>query len=286
MVAGYIFPNLFLWGPKITDKLLMFSFFLGCLRIDFDEVVHLKSNYYKLFLFAGVNLVLLPVIIYYATPYLGQDTRIGVFLIMATAGGMLTPLIASFMGLNVLWAVVYVIVTSSLVPFTLPLLTKILFGVSMNVSGGEMILFLSKIVFPPAILAYIVRKYLPKFSNNFMKFSGTIGSANMSLFIAIVIAQNNVFLKDNLFYWQTLPVLLLLCVIFVIRYLIGYYIINQSVRERWSNSLLFGVMNNGLVILFASQYFSEQVLYITLLSEIPWILAQPVFSRIYLYRNK
>lgn len=279
-VIGYVFPEGFLWGGNISDKLLMFSFFLGCLRIDLKEALHLKSNYRKLFLFAFLNMILLPVLLFFATSFLELDTRSGLFLIMATSGGMLTPLISSFMGLNVLWAVVYVILTSSLVPFTLPLLVDLLFGIKMDVSGLDMILFLSKIVFPPAILAFLIRRYMSNFSKKLMVYSGSIGSFNMAFFIGIVIAQNHRFLQANLFQMSTLPILGIMCLIFIVRYVIGFNMPYNNKNERWSNALLFGVMNNGLVILFASQYFSEQVLFVTILSEIPWILAQPIFQRV------
>jgi bile acid:Na+ symporter, BASS family len=284
-VIGFLMPDLFRWGNTITDKLLMFSFFLGCLRIDFEEAVHLKSNWGKLILFTFLNLIVLPVFLYLITPFLNVDTRTGLFLIMAACGGMLTPLIASFVGLNVLWAVVYVIISSSLIPFVLPLLVQIMFGVQMDVSGSDMILFLARIVFPPALLAYVVRKYTPGFSTRFMRYSGTIGSINMSLFIAIVIAHNHAFLSAHLFHWSTIPLLLMMTSVFVIRYLTGFFMPAANKKERWSNALLFGVMNNGLIILFANRYFSEHVMFITLLSEVPWILAQPVFQKVYQYYN-
>lgn len=284
-VIGFAFPNVFMWGENITDELLMFSFFLGCLRIDFEEAVHLKSNWGKLILFTFLNLVVLPVLLYIITPFLNVETRTGVFLIMAACGGMLTPLIASFVGLNILWAVVYVVLSSSLIPFILPLLVELLFGVKMDISGFEMVIFLSKIVFPPAILAFVIRRYTPGFAAKFMSYSGTVGSINMSLFIAIIIAHNHAFLNEHLFAWSTIPLLLLMFSIFIIRYVVGYYMPAKTKKERWSNALLFGVMNNGLIILFANQYFSEQVMFVTLLSEIPWILAQPIFQRLYLRMN-
>lgn len=285
-LLGFTFPKLFTWGGNITDELLMFSFFVGCLRINFEDAVHLRSNWGKLILFTVLNLIVLPLLFYVTTPFIGVDTRTGVFLIMAASGGMLTPLIASFVGLNVLWTVVYVILSSSLIPFVLPLLVELLFGVKMDVSGLDMVLFLSKIVFPPALLAFVIRKYAPKFSNKYMPYSGILGSINMSFFVAIIIAQNHAFLNAHLFSWSTIPLLILLFAVFIFRYLLGYFIPAKSKKERWTNALLFGVMNNGLIILFSNQYFTEQVMFVTLLSEIPWILAQPVFQKIYQHYNQ
>jgi bile acid:Na+ symporter, BASS family len=280
-VVGYLYPQLFVWGESITDKLLMFSFFLGCIRINFDEALHLRSNYGKLILFAMLNLVLIPLLLFAVTPFINVDTRTGLFLIMAASGGMLTPLIASFLGLNILWAVVYTILSSALVPFTLPLLVRLVLGIETNADSFEMILFLAKIVFPPAILAYLFRRFLSDFTTKLTRFSGTLGSINMSFFVAIIIAVNHPFLQQTLFRWSTLPVLLMLILVFIIRYFIGYYMPYQDKRERWTNALLFGVMNNGLIILFSTQYFSQQVIFVALMSEIPWILAQPVFQRVH-----
>ena len=279
-ILAFIFPQYFLWGESFTDELLMFALFLGCLKINFSEIFHLKENFLKMLFFVALNILLLPLIFYFLSFTLDQEIRIGFFLLLAISGAVVTPLLASFLNLKILWSTVFVILTSAIIPFSLPFLTHFLFGISLEISVLEMTLFLAKIVFVPALLAILFRKFLPKITTSIFLFSGFVGSINMAIFLGIITAINQPFLSENLFQVSTVPLLLGLFLLFFLRFALGFYIPSSDQKEKWTNSLMFGNMNNGLVILLAAEFFAPKVLLIVLLSEIPWVLAQPVFQRL------
>lgn len=278
-ILAFLAPEYFLWGENLTDELLMFALFLGCLKINFREVLHLKNNTLKLILFALFNLVLLPIIFYFISPFPDLDLRLGLFLLLAISGAVATPLLASFLQLKILWAVAFVSLTSILMPFTLPILVKLFFGISLKVSLFEMILFLAKIIFIPLTLAIIFRRYLAKFTKKILKVSGFIGTLDMAVFLGILIAVNQPFLAENIFSLNSTYILAILFLLFLIRFLSGFFMPHENNKERWTNSLMFGNMNNGLAILLAAEFFSPQVLFVVLLSEIPWVVAQPIFQK-------
>ena len=278
-VIAFLVPQYFLWGENFTDKFLMFAFFLGCLKIDFKEVLHLKNSIKKLIFFVLFNLVLLPVIFYSLSFSLSIDTRLGLFLLAAISGAVMTPLIANIFRLKILWSVAFVSLTSVLMPFTLPVLVKLFFDISFEISLLEMMFFLLKIVFIPFVLAMIFKKYLVKITKKIIKLSGFIGSINMAIFLGILIAVNQPFLALNLFTWEAAFILVLLFILFFARFLIGFFMPYENAKERWTNSLMFGNMNNGLVVLLAAEFFSPQVLFVALLSSVPWVMAQPIFQK-------
>lgn len=287
-ILAFLFPEYYLWGENYTDVMLMFALFLGCLKIDFTEILHLKNNIKKLVIFVLLNLILFPIIFYLISPYLNIDIRLGLFLLFAASGAVVTPLLASFLGLKILWAMVFVSLTSVLMPFTLPVLTKIFFSISLDVSLFSMMVFLAKIVFIPLFLSIIFRKYLTKFTKQILKVSGFIGILDMAIFLGILIAINQPFLSVNLFAFNTIPILGLLFLTSLSRFLFGYFMPGENNQEKWTNSLMFGNMNNGLIILLAAKFFNPQVLFVVLLSEIPWVFSQPIFQKLFqvYYKNK
>ncbi len=278
-IFSYFFPQYFLWGRNFTDELLMFALFLGSLKIDFSEVFHLKKNFGKMIFFVLLNIAILPLIFYGISFGLNQEIRIGLFLLFAISGAVATPLLASFLRLNILWSTVYVVITSALIPFTLPLLVKILFNISIEIPILEMTIFLAKLVFIPATLAIILKRFFPKLTKNIIPFSGSIGSIDLAFFLAIIVAVNEKFLAENLLQISTLWILFLLFILFLFLFILGFYMPFKNKTERWTNSLMFGNMNNGLVILLAAEFLTEKVLLVVLLSEIPWVLAQPIFQK-------
>ncbi len=280
VVFAFFFPQYFLWGKNHTDKLLMLAIFLGCLKIDFSEVFHLKKNFVKMIFFIFLNIGLLPLLFYFLSSGLNQDTRIAFFLLFAASGATATPLIASFLKLKVLWSTVFVILTSALIPFSIPFLFKVLFGVSVEISFIEMCFFLFKIVFFPSAVAIVFKKFFPKVTQSFFLVSGSLGSFTIALFLGIVVATNQIFLSKNLFLASTFPLLTALIFFFVFKFALGLFMPSQNSQEKWTNSLMFGNMNNGLMILLASRFFSPQTVFVVLLSEIPWILFQPVFQKV------
>lgn len=277
---AFLFPSGFLPLRSITDELLMFALFLGCLKINFADALHVKANLGTMGFFIVLNIVLLPLAFFMMSFWLDADIRIGLFMLMGVSGAVATPLLASFLELKILWSSVFVILTSVLVPLTLPLLIKWCFGIAVDISMVGMMLFLAKIIFIPAVLAVCFRRFLPKLTLSVFPYTGFVGSLTISLFLGVVVALNQTSLSENLFHWSTMPVLFMLFALFIFRFFLGFSMPANSQAERWTNSLMFGNMNNGLVVLLAAEFFTAKVLFVVLLSEVPWILAQPVFQKL------
>lgn len=224
-------------------------------------------------------MILLPLLFFLLSVNINPDLRLGLFLLTVMSSAVVAPLLAGFLKLKTLWATVFVVSTSFLVPFTAPLLLEWCFGVNTEISFKIMLLFLSKIIFIPAMLAFICKKYLYAFSKQIKKTSGFLGVSCMSIFLAILIAKNQSSIEQNLFSTFALEILIGLFILFLTLFTIGYLAPARTQKEKLTNSIMFGNMNNGLAILLAAEFFSPEVLLVVLLSEIPWVLAQPIFTK-------
>lgn len=270
-------PSLFLPLKDGGDELIMLMMFFGFLKVQFNEIFHLKQNLKKLCGFIVLTLVIIPFIFWWLSPEMSEDLRLSLFLLLATSGATVTPILASFFGLKVLWTMGFVIFSSLVLPFTLPFLTDLLFGISVPINMLEMMVFLSKTIFIPALLAYLVRRYWSAGGQKISQVSGVTGVIGMGLFIACVTARNQSFLMENFFSEFAIKSLLWIFGLNFLLFLIGFFMSGENQEERWSNALMFGNRNNGIIILLAAQFFSPAVLLIALLSEIPWVTAQFVF---------
>jgi len=275
-VVAFLFPDKFLFLSDLAPYLLMFSLFLGFLKIEVSEVFHLKTNFLKLLFLVFFSLFLLPVTYYFLSVGLEEGLRVGLFLIIAVSGAMMSPLLASFMKLKILWTTVFVILTTFLLPISLPFLLKTFFSISADIKFLDMFLFLGKMIFFPALFAFIFKRFLKKSVIAISKQASLLGVLNMCVFIAILVAPNQTFLEENLLTPHAFWIILWLFAVFLLKYVLGFLFPAQK-QERWTNALMFGNMNTGLAILFASQFFGPEVFFVTLLSEVPWLSAQMIF---------
>lgn len=277
-VLGYFFPALFLWGQEWADEMMILALFFGFLKIDLADLFHLKQNILKMFCFVVGSLFILPSFFWLVTPFLEFEIRQGFFLQLVAPGAVVTPILASFFRLNILWCTVFLVSTSFLFPFTLPLLCGFFFKLELIISRWEMMLFLAKMIFVPALSAFIFRRFLKQQTTKILRISGLLGSGTIMVFLAIIIAKNQSLLAEYLWQSRSLFFLIGLFGLFALRFLLGFILPASSLRERWTNSLMWGNFNNGLMILIAAEFFGPTVLLICLLSEIPWVLAQPTLQ--------
>lgn len=280
-ILAYFFPQLFVWGNEIAAELLMFSLFLSGLKIKVEEVFYLKENIVRVIGLSLLYVVILPTLFALTTRFIPMETQLGIFLVIATSGAVMSPLLASFYDLKILWTTAFVVLTGCLVPFSLPFLTQQLFSLDVDISISGMIVFLAKMIFLPSFLAFAVRKCVPKLVEKILPYAGGIGGLNMMLFLSALVAANQVFIASNLYSLETAYKLSLVFSVFIGLYVIGYLLPSTDKQEKWTHALMFGNMNNGLVVLLSKEFFSSEVLFMTLLSIIPWAMAQPVFQFVF-----
>ncbi|MBM4328659.1 MAG: bile acid:sodium symporter [Deltaproteobacteria bacterium] len=234
---------------------LMIMLFLSFLRIDFRALLHISSSsLLRLVGLTTVKLIILPGLLYWLTLLSLPEYSIPVLLLTGVSTGVVGPFIAGLVGAEMVLVLRMVIVTTLLVPFTLPPLVKLLAGAEVVVPLEMMIRLLAGVIFAPVLLVLFLRRYFPGVPERI-----AARQYPVSLFMFALI-NFGVFSKYSEFFFQNpTEILLSIGVAYtaaVIYYVTGFALSpGLSVPEKMAAAVSFGVMNNVLVIVFASRFF-------------------------------
>ncbi len=279
VIVALLRPSLLSPLKNQADILLMGALFLGYLKIEFGEFSHLKANAKKIVALSVISVTVLPLFVFLLVFWLPLPMALGLTMIAAAPGAMMSPLIAGMWNLRVLWTSIYVILTSTLLPLTFPYVIQILFGSKVEIPILSISIFLAKMIILPSIFAFALKKISSTLAKKTAENSGAIGSLCIALFVAIIVASNRNFLLENFTKLQTFASLGMMILLFLFCFLVGYLIPAKEKREKLTNCLMFGCMNNGIVIIAASKFFSPEVQLVLLLSEVPWSFSLPLFKK-------
>ncbi len=255
MAAAVVWPEL---GVPFQDYLLylmMVLLFLSFLRIDFRALVEIsKSSTSRLVLLVLVKLAVLPGLLYAVCALFLPDYAIPVLLLTGMSSGVVGPFIATLMAANVALVLRMVIVTSVLVPFTLPVMVEVLAGTRIEIPLALMIRLLCLVIFVPMVAVVVLRRISPSAPDALGRWQFPI---SMVLFAVINLG---VFSKYSHFFFEN-PAQVVMCVaiafvLSVIYYAGGVALLPKGkISDRLAAGISFAIMNNVLVIVFASSFF-------------------------------
>jgi BASS family bile acid:Na+ symporter len=234
---------------------MMLVLFLSFLKINFRSLFDTSTiALRRLGVLAFVKLLILPASLYWITLLILPDYAIPVLLLSGISTGVVGPFIATLVDADVTQVLKMVIVTSLIVPFSLPPLVKVLAGANMTIPIWEMIRLLVIVVFVPISAVLFVRRFFPNALEKIMTRHYPISLVMFS------IINLGVFSKYSDFFFQN-PEQLLLCllvayVLSVIYYASGFLVAwKRDYPEKLAAGISMGIMNNVLVIVFSSRFF-------------------------------
>ncbi|MGB6068764.1 MAG: hypothetical protein WBG50_28475 [Desulfomonilaceae bacterium] len=234
---------------------LMLLLFLSFLKIDFnalldtspDSVLHLAT-------IGLVKLILLPIALYEIALYVMPDYALPILLLSGISTGVVAPFLGSLIAADVPTVLRMVIVTSLVVPLSLPCLVKFFAGAELSIPLGVMIRLLALVIFIPMGLVVVLRKCVPQVLE-------MIAEKQYPFSVLLFALVNlGVFSKYSSFLFRH-PEQLLVSVtvaygLSVIYYLTGFLLVpRRQPSERLAAAVSLAVMNNVLVIVFSSRFF-------------------------------
>ncbi|MFC1833379.1 bile acid:sodium symporter family protein [Thermodesulfobacteriota bacterium] len=240
--------------PHLT-YFIMIILFLSFLRIDFRALVDTSSrSLTHLGILVVFKLLLVPIGLYFATLLVLPDYAVPTLLLSGISTGVMAPFMAVLVSADGAKAFRMVIVTSVLVPFTLPPLVKLLVGAQMEIPLAGMFQILAAVIFIPMGAVLILRRFAPQIPERIAPFQFSISMVFLAAINLGVFSHYSDFFVQN-------PGRLLVCmgvayVLAVIYYSIGFLLTPGGTREeRLAAGLSFAIMNNVVVIVFASRFF-------------------------------
>jgi BASS family bile acid:Na+ symporter len=272
MAVGIFSPNCGVFLQPYPLYFMMFLLFLSFLSINLSDIKEiLAKQWYSALWLAILKLILMPVAVYYALRLTCPSFATAGLLLTGISTGVVAPFIATLVRANTPLVLLIVVITSLFVPFTLPVLVKILVGKTMVISLFSMMKVLGMVIFIPILIVEVLRKWAPTAEKMLLKFRYPV---SLIIFTAINLG---VFSKYSSYFHQQPGIILTAS--FIALALGGIFVVSgvalfrrAQVGDRIASAVIMGNMNNVLVIVFASQFFGPREATLAAMYMIPFFL--------------
>lgn len=255
MAAGIIFPGFGYYFQSLPFYSLMALFFLSYLTIEHRAVwSSLKKDKFTILAFVVIKSLALPILIYYIFRIVAPAYALAALLLMGVSTGVVAPFISNLVKGNSALVLVVVVITSALVPFTLPFLVQAIAAGHTDISLPAMIRMLVTVIFVPIVAVEAVRHLAPRLLIEAAKIRYPV-----SLVLFAVINLGVFSRYSELF--RTEPAEIIMCtliafILMVICCTAGIlFFWKRPVEDQLAGAVMVGNMNNVLVIVFASAFF-------------------------------
>ncbi|MDZ7699661.1 MAG: bile acid:sodium symporter [Deltaproteobacteria bacterium] len=256
MFTGIYFPDATSLFQPYPVYAMMFLLFLSFISIDMRSVWDLIQKSWGTVLWLSVlKMLILPVGIYFLFKVFYPPYALAALLVTGISTGVVAPFISTLVGANGPLVLILVVVSSLVVPFTLPALIKILLEREIQISLLAMMRVLFMVVFIPAFLVEVSRRLIP----------GTLKRLQRAGFYmslgCFTVVNLGVFSKYGLFFRQNpatiLEAAIVAMILAIIYFILGIVVVYKApLKDQLASIIGFANMNNVLVIVFAAEFFS------------------------------
>jgi bile acid:Na+ symporter, BASS family len=167
VLYGSLFAGIFFPGPSAavsgTIKYLMMTMlFLAFIKISPADIGRaLMSNWTGMIWGILLRLVIAPAVTYWITLALYPPLALPILLLAGVSTGVSSPFFTSLCRGNISYCLVMAVVTSLILPISLPVMVKILAHATLDYDLTAMALFLAMINFVPLGAAFVFRTLAP-----------------------------------------------------------------------------------------------------------------------------
>ncbi|MEN6622192.1 MAG: bile acid:sodium symporter, partial [Smithella sp.] len=255
MTIAILYPDFGALFRNLPVYCLMANFFLSYLSIEFSSVWNvLKAHSRQIAMITTIKLAILPVILFYIFDQSASSYALSALLLTGVSTGVVAPFISNLVKGNSSLVLIAVVITSTLAPFTLPALIKILAVKQVEVSFWEMIRMLATVIFVPILAVEILRIFASRLLRSLMKRQFPVSLVLFAIInLGIFYRYAPFFKKDPYVILMATAVAIVLAIIYCIA---GIYLFRKSSMEnKLAGAVIFGNINNVLVIVFSSKFF-------------------------------
>ena len=273
LAVGVLWPAFGILVTPWTAELMMVQLFFSFLAVDFQTLVRLRTHdALEVGTISAVKLFVLPGLLWTASLWLPPQHTLAILLLSGTSTGVTAPFIAILLRANPNRMLQVAVLTSALVPFTLPALVSLLMGQHLEIPYTHMVRLLAFILLPPGILVFLLKRYAPGLALKLDRLSVLVG---LPLFFFITLAVIAPFAGqvtgDPSSVLVSLGLATLLAVIFAASGL-GLARLRPRRLDGLSFALGLTCCNNVLVAVFASRFFGTDATLLAVLYLLPYFL--------------
>ena len=256
LLAGILFPRAGEVFQPFPLYCMMSMLFLSFLSIKISQISNtVRSSALLIVCFLLIRMILFPLGIALLFRVVWPAYSLSALLLSGISTGVVAPFISTLLQANTALVLVVVVLSSLLVPFTLPPLVDLLFSQSMEISLIRMMGLLFLVVFVPVAVAEILKKTSPRVIETLIQKQYYI-----SLFLFTVTNLGIFSRYSEFFHQQPLTLAAAGGVSFLLAglYLAAGLLISwgRKPEDQVAAVICLGIMNNVLVIVFSSEFFT------------------------------
>lgn len=255
MAAGIGLPEFATVFLPYPLYLLMLLLFLSFLRIEFANAFQeVRKTTSVLFILCFLKLLVLPTGLYFLTRAILPEYALPVLLLSGISTGVVAPFISGLLNASTLLVLMMVVISSLLVPFSLPALVELLIGQTIDISFLSMVKILSALVFLPTLSAILLRRWVPSFLKKMERVQFPV---SLVIFACINLG---VFGKYSSYFRQkpekVVEAIIVAFVLSAVYHILGFLVTwGRKKEDRLAGAISFAYMNNVLIVVFSSQFF-------------------------------
>ena len=238
--------------PKYCMMALLFLSFQSIRLRNVWQTVHSQIGRIVIVLFC--KLVLLPVAAYFLFTFIAPQFALAALLLSGISTGVVAPFFADRLTVDTTFVLVIVVLSSVFVPFTLPVLVRFLIGESLPISLADMIKLLCMVIFLPLASVQFFRHVCPNFIEGLHRIRYPLSLVLFAMTNLGVFSGYAAFFKEHpVVIVKSLWVSIGLAVFYLISGLFTMW--RRPIENIICTIIVFGIMNNILVIVFSSEFF-------------------------------
>lgn len=255
MAVAIVFPDFSSRFQIFPFYCLLINFFLSYLSIDLKAILKtLRGHRLQILALTVLKLAVLPGIIYFIFYFIAPDYALAALLLSGVSSGVVSPMISNMVRGNSALVLIVVVITSVLVPFTLPAMIKIISAKEMAISFLAMLKMLATVIFIPIIAVEIIRRLMPRLVAPILKIQFPLA------LITFALINLGVFYRYAPFFKKESSVIILATVVaFTLAaiYCTAGILFSQrsSLENQLASAVILTNINNVLVIVFSSEFF-------------------------------
>jgi BASS family bile acid:Na+ symporter len=256
IAGGVAFPGPSSFFSPFVIYFMMTILFLAFLTIDFATLIRIRgADLGKTAVWVAMKLLVMPLAVWLICRWLAPSLALPALLLTGVSTGVTAPFFSNLLGADTERVLQLTVITSLLVPISLPALVQVLAGAEMQIPLGHMVSMLLQVIFIPLIAALGIKFLLPGLLNflNRVRYG-----VSVTLFFIInlgVFSTYAVFIKAH----QAQVTYIALAAFLLAAFYIAWGLAVGLISGRRLNGLTGAVgmtyINNVLIVVFAARFF-------------------------------
>ena len=256
MLGGILVPKAGEAFQALPLYCMMSLLLLSFLSISITQILQtLRKSALLIAGFLLLRMILIPLGVALLFRFIWPAYSLSALLLTGISTGVVAPFISTLLLANTPLVLVVVVLSSLLVPFTLPPLVDLLFSQTMDISLLGMMRLLLLVIFVPVVAAEILKKASRPLVEALM------GKQYYISLVLFTVTNLGIFSRYSEFFYQepmtivmaTAAALILGGLYLVVGLVLGY---GRPVEDQVAAVICLGIMNNVLVIVFSSEFFT------------------------------